>query len=214
MRPLLLLLLSLLSACATSSHERAPPPDASVSPELARGGAAPGRSITRTARLELERSDPQKGPEEGVTLAKAHGGYAQLVTNDSVTARIPAPQLDAFLASAAKLGHVVAQQVVAEDVTEVHRDLRVRLEILTRTRERYLELLGKAANVSETVLVEKELERVTVEYESLRARLEALEGAVAQATVQLDFSRPVRPGPLGWVFYGLAKGVKWLFVWD
>jgi hypothetical protein len=37
---------------------------------------------------------------------------------------------------------------------------------------------------------------------------------VALATVRVDFERPVRPGPVGWVFYGLARGVKWLFVWD
>ena len=214
MRPLILTLLTLLSACATTSREPSPPVSVPADTDRAGGPGGGEQSITRTARLELERSDPQKGPEEAVNLAKAHGGYAQLVTNDSVTARIPVQRLEAFLASAATLGHVVAQQVVAEDVTETHRDLRVRLETLTRARERYLELLGKAANVSEAVLVEKELERVTVEYESLRTRLEALEGAVAQATVQLDFSRPVRPGPLGWIFYGLAKGVKWLFVWD
>ncbi len=62
--------------------------------------------------------------------------------------------------------------------------------------------------------VEKELERVTAEYESLKARLESLEGQVALATVHLEFRRPVRPGPVGWVFYGLGKGLKWLFVWD
>jgi hypothetical protein len=23
-----------------------------------------------------------------------------------------------------------------------------------------------------------------------------------------------RLGPVGWVFYGLGKAVKWLFIWD
>lgn len=214
MRRLPLLLLTLLAACATAAREPASPVSVSSESAPAEGGALQGPSIVRTARLELERSDPQKGPEEAVTLAKAHGGYAQLVTTDSVTVRIPVPRLEAFLTAATGLGHVAAQQVSAQDVTETHRDYRVRLETLTRTRERYLELLGKASSVTETVLVEKELERVTLEYESLRARLEALEGSVAQATVELSFSRPIRPGPLGWVFYGLAKGIKWLFVWD
>jgi hypothetical protein len=81
-------------------------------------------------------------------------------------------------------------------------------------RARYQALLERAANVSEAVLVEKELERVTVEYESLKARLQSLEGQIALATVRLDFSRPIRPGPVGWVFYGLAKGIKWLFIWE
>jgi len=207
--PLVLLLL-VLPACAT--RLAASP----VALEETDGEAQPGknRSIITTVRVRLERAEPEKGPAEAVTLAKAHGGYAQLVTDASATVRIPAGRLDTFLEKVPALGTVAERRVSAEDVTETHRDLKVRLETLERARQRYLQLLDKAATVSEAVLVEKELERVTVEYESLKARLESLEGAVALATVQLDFDRPVRPGPVGWIFYGLARGVKWLFIWD
>jgi predicted nuclease with TOPRIM domain len=99
-------------------------------------------------------------------------------------------------------------------VTEAHQDLKVRLANLERVRERYLELLQRAVTVEDTLRVEKELERVTAEYESLKARLESLDNQVTLATVSLEFRRPVRPGPVGWVFYGLGKAVKWLFVWD
>jgi hypothetical protein len=206
-----LLLLLVLPACATT--RMAPSP---VALEEVDGEAPAGkdRSIISTVQVRLERAEPEKGPAEAVTLAKAHGGYAQLVTDASATVRIPAGRLDTFLEKVPALGTVAERRVSAEDVTETHRDLKVRLETLERARQRYLQLLDKATSVSEAVLVEKELERVTVEYESLKARLESLEGAVALATVQLDFGRPVRPGPVGWIFYGLAKGVKWLFIWD
>jgi len=207
--PLVLLLL-VLPACAT--RMAASP----VALEETDGGgqADKNRSIISTVQVRLERAEPDKGPAEAVTLAKAHGGYAQLVTDASATVRIPAGRLDTFLEKVPALGTVAERRVSSEDVTETHRDLKVRLETLERARQRYLQLLDKAASVSEAVLVEKELERVTVEYESLKARLEALESAVALATVQLDFGRPVRPGPVGWIFYGLARGVKWLFIWD
>jgi hypothetical protein len=207
--PLVLLLL-VLPACAT--RMAASP----VALEETDGGgqADKNRSIISTVQVRLERAEPEKGPAEAVTLAKAHGGYAQLVTDASATVRIPAGRLDTFLEKVPALGTVAERRVSSEDVTETHRDLKVRLETLERARQRYLQLLDKAASVPEAVLVEKELERVTVEYESLKARLEALEGAVALATVQLDFGRPVRPGPVGWIFYGLARGVKWLFIWD
>ncbi len=210
MRLPLVLLLLVLPACAT--RMAASP----VVLEETDGEPQPGRdrSIITTVRVRLERAEPEKGPAEAVTLAKAHGGYAQLVTDASATVRIPAGRLDTFLEKVPALGTVAERRVSAEDVTETHRDLKVRLETLERARQRYLQLLDKAATVSEAVLVEKELERVTVEYESLKARLESLEGAVALATVQLDFDRPVRPGPVGWIFYGLARGVKWLFIWD
>ncbi len=210
MRVPLVLLLLVLPACATRMAA-SPVALEEVDGELQAGK---DRSIISTVQVRLERAEPETGPAEAVTLAKAHGGYAQLVTDASATVRIPAGRLDTFLEKVPALGKVAERRVSAEDVTETHRDLKVRLETLERSRQRYLQLLDKAATVSEAVLVEKELERVTVEYESLKARLESLEGAVALATVQLDFGRPVRPGPVGWIFYGLARGVKWLFIWD
>ncbi len=207
------LLLSLaLCACATAKY-------ASEAP-MASGGESPGggltanRSIIRNASLRVERDAPEQGPAQAVALAKSHGGYAELVTLETATVRIPAERLDAFLAAVPTLGKVEDQSISAMDVTDTHRDLKVRLAHLETMRARYQSLLDKAVTVSEAVLVEKELERVTSEYESLKARLQALEGQVALATVRVDFARPVRPGPVGWVFYGLAKGIKWLFIWE
>jgi hypothetical protein len=206
-----ILLLSTLCACATAGKPALP---ARVSSAAAPGALEVGRSIVRTASLEVERDEPQKGPPETVALAKSHGGYAELVTDSAVTARVPAERLDAFLAAVPSLGKVSRQSVSAEDVTEAHRDLKVRLDNVARVRARYLELLERATTVSDTLSVERELERVTADYESLKARLESVEAQVSLATVRVDFERPVRPGPVGWVFYGLARGVKWLFVWD
>jgi hypothetical protein len=210
-----LLLSLLLCACATSKSAAAP-----AYAEAPGGGEGSGqaltanRSIVRNASLRIERDVPEEGPAQAVALAKSHGGYAEYVTLEAVTVRVPAERLDAFLAAVPTLGEVEDQSISAVDVTESHRDLQIRLSHLETMRARYQALLERAANVSEAVLVEKELERVTSEYESLKARLQALEGQVALATVRVDFSRPVRPGPVGWVFYGLAKGIKWLFIWE
>lgn len=207
------LLLSLaLCACSAAKY-------ASEAP-MASGGEGPGaglttdRSIVRNASLRVERDAPEQGPAQAVALAKSHGGYAELVTQETATVRIPAERMDAFLAAVPTLGKVEDQSISAMDVTDTHRDLKVRLAHLETMRARYQSLLDKAVTVSEAVLVEKELERVTSEYESLKARLQSLEGQVALATVRVDFEKPVRPGPVGWVFYGLAKGIKWLFIWE
>jgi hypothetical protein len=209
------LLLLPLVLCACASAEKAAMPSTPMAG--GEGTAAPiaaNRSIIRDASLSVERDVPEEGPPQTVALAKSHGGYAELVTRESATVRIPAERLDAFLAVVPTLGQVKEQSISAMDVTDSHRDFKVRLAHLETMRARYQALLERAANVSEAVLVEKELERVTVEYESLKARLQSLEGQISLATVRLDFSRPLRPGPLGWVFYGLAKGVKWLFIWE
>ncbi|WP_164018750.1 DUF4349 domain-containing protein [Pyxidicoccus trucidator] len=214
MRLFLLASLLVLAACSSAA-----PSVQSRSEALSVTGGAPGaleanRSIVRTASLELERKDPEQGPKQAVSLAKEHGGYAWRVTSESATVRVPAERLDGFLGAVSGLGKVAKQTVTADDVTEAHQDLKVRLANVERVRERYLELLQRAVSVEDTLRVEKELERVTAEYESLKARVQSLEDHVALATVSLEFQRPVRPGPVGWVFYGLGKAVKWLFIWD
>ncbi|MCP3103480.1 DUF4349 domain-containing protein [Myxococcus sp. K15C18031901] len=214
MRLILVASLLALVGCSTAR-----PTAASLAPELPATGSAPGsiqtgRTILRNAHIRLERSEPEQGPVEATKLAQAHGGYAQRASSESVTVRIPAARLDAFLDALPTLGEVEDKSVYAEDVTETHLDMQVRLENLKRVRERYLELLQRAVTVEDTIKVEKELERVTAEYESLKTQLERLEGQAALASVTLVFDRPTRPGPVGWVFYGLGKAVKWLFVWD
>ncbi|AGC46179.1 hypothetical protein MYSTI_04890 [Myxococcus stipitatus DSM 14675] len=182
--------------------------------QSAPGSLTENRSIIHRASVNLERDEPEQGPAQAVALAKAHGGYAQQVMTRGAVVRIPADRLESFLAAVPALGTVENKSISADDVTEAHRDLKVRLDNVTRIRERYLELLQRATSVEDTLKVEKELERITMEYETLKARLQGMEADIAVSTVYLDFRRPVRPGPVGWVFYGLGKAVKWLIVWD
>ncbi len=195
-------------------ERRVLPEELSAAPGGSATALEADRAILRTAFVQLEREDPQQGLTQTPALVKAHGGYVERLTEREATVRVPAERLDGFLTEVPRLGTVTRQSVTAEDVTDARRDWKVRLDNLARVRERYLELLQRAANVNEAVTVERELERVTAEYESLKARVELLDDQVALATVRLEFSRPVRPGPVGWVFYGLAKGLKWLFIWD
>ncbi len=106
----------------------------------------------------------------------------------------------------------MVHDVRGEDVTEEYLDLRIRLDNLEKARLRYLDLLNKAQNVGETLAVEKELERITMEIERLKGRIGYLERVVRFSTIQVVFERPTNPGPVGWVFYILYHGVKWLFV--
>ncbi len=140
MRPLLLIPLIALTACASKRQAQAPLVDglASVSSE---SGGAPGalevnRSIVRTASVEVERADPDQGPAQAAALAKTHGGYAQRVTSESATVRVPAEAREVFLGAVPALGRVEQQTVTAEDVTEAHQDLKVRLDNLVRVRGR------------------------------------------------------------------------------
>lgn len=162
----------------------------------------------------MHRDDPEKGPPAAAALAKEHGGWVAALSDAKVTLRVPDAALDAMMDALPSLGEVAARHVRATDVTDARRDLQTRIETLEKTRLRYLALLEKAQSVADATAVERELERVTVQLELLRGQLEAMEGRIAYAELSLEFSRQVRPGPVGWLFYAVYSGVKWLLVRD
>jgi len=205
--------LALACACATTNQDvgrPAPPEGANTGP----GSPASDRAVIKSAWLRVLREDPKSGVRDAEVIATRMGGYASASAMESATLMVPAPKLEEALAALAALGKVEHREVRARDVTEARADLELRLANLRRARDRYLEILGRASTVAETLAVEKELERITLEIERLQTALQQMNQSVALATVDVQFARPVAPGPVGWVLYGLYSAVKWLLVWD
>lgn len=172
------------------------------------------RAVIKTAAMRVLREDPKAGVSAAEGIATKLGGYSSNSSLEAITLMVPSPKLEEALAALGGLGQVDHKEVRARDVTEARADLELRLANLRKSRERYLEILAKASNVAETLAVEKELERITLEIERLQAALDQTNHLVAMATVDVQFARPVKPGPVGWVFYGVYSAVKWLLVWD
>jgi hypothetical protein len=172
------------------------------------------RELSQAATASIERNDPEAGPRAAAELAKRHGGWVATMRECEVTVAVPGDQLDAVLAELPSLGKVAESRLLARDVTAAHRDLEVRIDSLRRERERYLALLDRAAGVAEALQVEHEIERLTSQLELLEAQLSSLKDRVADAALAISFSREVHPGPVGYVFYAVYTGIKWLFVRD
>jgi hypothetical protein len=178
-----------------------------------------GRLIARTLSLDVESKHPIDGVAEARKIAAELDGFVLATTEEgsgaaTVALRVPAGRAEAAAARLRGLGKVVHELAHGEDVTEGVRDLHIRLDNARRTREAYVGVLARAGTVEETLAVEKEMERATVEIETLEGRLTELESGVKLAAFDVRLHRPVRPGPLGWVFYGGYRVIKWLFVWD
>jgi hypothetical protein len=206
-----------LALCATACAHALPVDDLEAHPAAAENTgepAAPERELARVARAELEREDPEAGPPAAAELAKRHGGWVASMAARSVRMEVPGDQLDAVLAELPSLGKVASRHLEARDQAAVHRDLAVRIDNLRRERERYLALLERADSIEQAATVEREIERLTGELELLEAHLKAMTDKVQEAEVRLDFSRVLKPGPVGYVFYAVFSGIKWLFVRD
>lgn len=202
------------TACGSSAKLMRPGHVAANAP--ADPAAAP-RLMIKRANLTVEVDDEDDFEQTGeaiAAIAKELKGYVVSRQNQRVNLRVPAASLDAALDAIGKLGEVTQRNVSAVDVTAQVTDLKVRIDNLKTLRTRLKGLVDKADQVKDLIELEKELARVTSELERLEAQDRNLTRDVAMSQITVRIDESVSPGPVGWVFYGLYRGVKWLFVWD
>ncbi|MGD1841483.1 MAG: DUF4349 domain-containing protein [Thermonemataceae bacterium] len=168
--------------------------------------------IISSAYLTLVCVSPDSTAKTLETIANKYEGYALELGTQRAVLRVEAESIDAALEEIKQLGEAKNLTRKAEDVTDQYADAQIRLENAEKTRNRYLELLKKAEDVEATLLVEKELQRLTTEIELLKGTIERLEHLSTFATISITLTEKKKKGVLGVVFVGLYEGVKWLFV--
>ena len=215
----LMMLMALVGASgcggARSAPKFAPTPAEASTGGLSQAGAP--RLMVKRASLTLEvedEDDYESAGEQIEAVAKALQGHIVGRQNRFVTLRVPAAQLDAAIAGIGALGELTQRNISAVDGTAQVTDLKVRIDNLATLRTRLKGLVDRAEIVKDLIELEKELARVTGELERLQAQQRGLGRDVAMSHISVRLEEEVSPGPIGWVFYGLFRGVKWLFVWD
>jgi len=217
-------LLLLISCASTTSNQNvntrsAPTSDVMMARESSQDhrssdATADNRMIAYSASLELSVRDPEETRRILIEQVRSNNGFIVRQTENSITTRIPSDNMDDFINYAKKLGTIERETKTGTDITDQYRDDVLRLNSLKNVRNRYLILLERADTVSDILSIERELERVNWEIERLEGRIKYAELSVAYSNITVRFNEKVKPGPLGWVFYGLYRGIRWLFVWN
>jgi len=209
-------LVFLIIGCAGSSKESAS--DSTYrSQELAAGNDTDivreqTRIIIYNARFNIETDNVEKTSKEISSLAPTYGGYIVSAGNTRVVLRIPSDKFESAIKDLEKIKSVTSKNIYSEDVTDAYRDTELRLDSKIKARDRYLDLLKRAENVTAAVSVEKELERLNGEIEAMKGRLKHLSHLARYSTITVSIEEEIKPGPLGYIFMYTWKGIKWLFV--
>ncbi|MCL2183423.1 MAG: DUF4349 domain-containing protein [Chitinispirillia bacterium] len=175
------------------------------------------RMVAYSATLSLSVKDTEETKKALLAQLKSSKGFIIREISKSITVRVPAENMDEFINYSRTLGEVEGESKTGTDITDQYRDNVIRLDNLRQVRARYLALLEKASGVSDILNIERELERISAHIEMLEGRIKYSEQSVAFSQVTVDFkekTKPSRPGPIGWIFYGLYHGIKWLFIWN
>ena len=158
----------------------------------------PTAKLIRTVRLDTQTQEYDKLMASLEEKISSLGGYIEnrdayngsihsdySNRNCSMTIRIPADRLNAFITHVNEHSNVVNTNESVEDITLKYVDTASRVESLETEQDRLLELLEGAQNMTEILEIEARLSDVRYELESYASQLRVYDNLVDYATVHL-----------------------------
>lgn len=153
----------------------------------------PAPMLIYTADIDLMTARDQVSAtlDRVIEAATSMGGYLLRRTDTSVQVRLPSARFREGMRRVEGFGDVLHRSVSAQDVSEEFADLEVRLQNLRAVRRRLEEFLTRAGSMAEALQVERELERITREIDTIEGRMRFLSTRVAFSLVTVN----VQPRP-------------------
>ncbi|MDD1729468.1 MAG: DUF4349 domain-containing protein [Methanospirillum sp.] len=155
--------------------------------------------IIKTGDLSLQVQDVRKTADSIGEIARAGGGVVQsssvTVGSDdqyrgTITIRVPSVQFEGALKSIQDLGKVTSSSISSQDVTEEYVDLDAQKTALEAQLIQYNRILGQAVNVSEILVVQREIERIQVELDRKIGKLKYYDNRISMSTITTRLTEP------------------------
>ena len=158
------------------------------------------RKVIKTGVLEFETNDLVKSKSEIQKALKENKGY---IVNDResnntyrksnyLKLRVPSQNFDKLLSGIASgVDHFDKKEINAKDVTEEFLDVEARLITKKKLEARYQEILVKANTVTEILEIERQINNVRGEIESIEGRLNYLKSQISFSTLEVTFYKSI-----------------------
>ncbi len=171
------------------------------------------RKIISTASLTLEVKSAEKAFNDIAKIVEASQGFISGSStydsggrkNGQMTIRVPQKNFYSTIAQIEALGTEKSRQISGQDVTEEWIDVGARLDNLKKQESRFQEILKNASTVKDVLEVERELERVRGEIESLTGRMNYLNQSIEMSTITVNVMEPAPIAGEGW---GITEALR------
>lgn len=200
-----LLILSLFAGCGRKSDYNSNSSEMKPGDHLQGEGSTTGsnlpsyQKLIRNLSLDVETEDLDallKNVEERVKALEGYvekkevymgSSYASRVYRSaSLTLRIPAEKADSFVENVKDSANITSVTEDVKDVTLEYVATESRITALETEQTRLLELLAKAANMSDLLQIEARLTKVRGELEEVKSQLKLYDNLVDYATIRLS----------------------------
>ena len=161
-----------------------------------------GHKIIQTGDIFIETVDFDKSIKNIVAYVESIGGFIQSENVQGKSAnyttdqsnlrsgkfvfRVPYEKFPAFFAKASDFGAVKNQSRNGEDITDQYSDTATKLATLKIRQERLQTLMKKATKLSDIIEIEKEIQNVAYEIDTLTGNLKKLDSLVSFSTISVN----------------------------
>lgn len=154
---------------------------------------------TGTAEIEVPEGKIAERYSALQTMAKQYGGdiesssYSESDSGKTqyVTVRINSSDFDTFTGRLSEIGTVKSFSSNSEDVTQQYIDISAKLTNLIASRDRLMALYNTTANLSDIIMLEREIADVQYQIDSTTQEKLYYERQSAKATVSVTLSEPL-----------------------
>jgi hypothetical protein len=158
-----------------------------------------------TVRLYAETTTFEKSLAAVREAVVSHGGYEESFNangksygssdtycrNATLTLRIPSEKLDEFLGMVGGLVNITSESNSMQNATEEYYDLASRVKVLEEERAAYENMLAKAMEVEDVLIIKDRLYNVISEIESAKTRMKVIDSRASYSTVHLSLQEVI-----------------------
>lgn len=152
------------------------------------------RKLIKTGSVNIEVDNFDSIENSVFTFARNYGGYITNTwmsdTNYSAEIKIPCDKFDQAMNHADSLGKVKSRSQNANDVTDQYYDLESRINSKKILRDKLEGYLKKASSIEELMSIERELNSVISDLESMEGRMKRLSNQIDYSTIILNIYLP------------------------
>jgi len=166
--------------------------------------SASSKKIIKTAQLSIQVYDFDSTVENLKQITQQYGGYIEnsssdIIYNDnendimlksgSMVLRVPAQNYNDVIDYVSQTGKIVGNYEQGEDISADYIDTESMLNAKELEKERLMQLIEKADNVNDLILLEERLSQVSGEIDSYNSRIKNWDRLVQFSTISINIEQ-------------------------
>lgn len=178
------------------------------------------RKLIKNGDLTLQVENLDNTEQKIETWCKSYDGYISSSNRNerslNFTIKIPSQKFDSAMEEAGNFGILKSKNISTRDVTEQFYDLQTRLSTKKVLQSNLQNYLRQATNLTDILKIEKELNNVTSDLESMQGQMRRLSNQIEFSTINIylhlpDYKSEIREPSFSENFTNFLHSLKTFF---